>query len=329
MKILYAIQGTGNGHISRARDIIPLLQKKGQLDILISGTQADINLNYDITFKLKGLSFVFGKNGGIDIFKTLRSINIFSIIKEIRNLPVHEYDIIISDFEPISTWACKIKGKKCIGLSHQEAVKNINSPKPVVKDPLAQFIMKWYAPSSIAYGFHFQKYDTNIYYPVIRSEIRNSIVETLNHYTVYLPSYGDDLLIKFFSKIPHVKWHIFSKHTDKNYNVNNISIRKINNEEFIESMRTCTGMFCGAGFETPAEALYLQKKLMVIPMKGQYEQHCNAAALEQMGVPVLPELHEEFILKVKNWVDQNNTISHEEWLDETSAILDHVIEHCK
>ena len=329
MKILYAIQGTGNGHISRARDIIPLLQKKGQLDILISGTQADVNFNYDITFKLKGLSFIFGKNGGVDILKTLRSINIFSIIKEIRNLPVHEYDIIISDFEPISTWACKIKGKKCIGLSHQEAVKNIKSPKPIVKDPLSQFIMKWYAPSSIAYCFHFQKYDTNIYYPVIRSEIRNSIVETLNHYTVYLPSYGDDLLIKFFSKIPHVKWHIFSKHTDKNYNINNISIRKINNEEFIESMRTCTGMFCGAGFETPAEALYLQKKLMVIPMKGQYEQHCNAAALEQMGVPILPELHEEFILKVKNWVDQNNTISHEEWLDETSAILDHVIEHCK
>ena len=33
MKILYAIQGTGNGHISRAREIIPLLQKYGELDI--------------------------------------------------------------------------------------------------------------------------------------------------------------------------------------------------------------------------------------------------------------------------------------------------------
>lgn len=27
MKILYAIQGTGNGHLSRARDIIPILQE--------------------------------------------------------------------------------------------------------------------------------------------------------------------------------------------------------------------------------------------------------------------------------------------------------------
>ena len=39
MKILYAIQGTGNGHLSRARDIIPILQKKGDVDILVSGTQ--------------------------------------------------------------------------------------------------------------------------------------------------------------------------------------------------------------------------------------------------------------------------------------------------
>ena len=31
MKILYAIQGTGNGHISRARDIIPILKKKESL----------------------------------------------------------------------------------------------------------------------------------------------------------------------------------------------------------------------------------------------------------------------------------------------------------
>ena len=52
MKILYAIQGTGNGHVSRARDIIPILQKKGDLDILVSGIQADVDLPYNIKYKL-------------------------------------------------------------------------------------------------------------------------------------------------------------------------------------------------------------------------------------------------------------------------------------
>jgi len=58
---LYAIQGTGNGHLSRAKDIIPILQQQGELDILVSGTQADIDLPYTIAYQFKGLSFIFGK----------------------------------------------------------------------------------------------------------------------------------------------------------------------------------------------------------------------------------------------------------------------------
>ena len=34
MKILYAIQGTGNGHLSRAKEIIPALMNRAQVDIL-------------------------------------------------------------------------------------------------------------------------------------------------------------------------------------------------------------------------------------------------------------------------------------------------------
>ncbi|NDB36263.1 MAG: glycosyl transferase, partial [Flavobacteriia bacterium] len=40
MKILYAIQGTGNGHISRAIALVPEFQKLVEVDVLISGTQS-------------------------------------------------------------------------------------------------------------------------------------------------------------------------------------------------------------------------------------------------------------------------------------------------
>jgi predicted glycosyltransferase len=80
MKILYAIQGTGNGHISRATDIIPLLQKKGDLDILISGTEADVDLGYPVKYKLKGMSFVFGKQGGIDLISTYKKAKLKDFI---------------------------------------------------------------------------------------------------------------------------------------------------------------------------------------------------------------------------------------------------------
>ena len=44
MRILYAIQGTGNGHLTRAKEIIPILQQKGTLDILVSGNENNLDL---------------------------------------------------------------------------------------------------------------------------------------------------------------------------------------------------------------------------------------------------------------------------------------------
>ena len=48
MKVLYAIQGTGNGHLSRAGEIVPMLNEYAQVDILISGSQADIKPNFPV-----------------------------------------------------------------------------------------------------------------------------------------------------------------------------------------------------------------------------------------------------------------------------------------
>jgi uncharacterized protein (TIGR00661 family) len=301
MKILYAIQGTGNGHLSRARDIIPLLQEKGELDILVSGIQADVDLPWPVKYTFKGLSFIFGKKGGIDLLATYQKGNLKRLYKEIKSLPVEEYDLVINDFEPVSAWACKMKHKPCIGLSHQAAVINKKSPKQKKKDPLGKAILHNYAPVTAAYGFHFGAYDKDIYTPVIRSQVRNASPVNGGHFTVYLPAYDDKRIIKVLSQVKNVNWEVFSKHSKKEYTEKNIHICPVNNDAFVESMISCTGILCGAGFETPAEALYLKKKLMVIPMKGQYEQQCNAAALETMSVPVLKSLKEKHIAKIEKW----------------------------
>jgi len=308
MKILYAIQGTGNGHISRARDIIPLLQKKGQLDILVSGTEADVELGYPVKYKLKGMSFVFGKHGGIDLISTYKKAKLKRFYKEVKNLPVENYDIVINDFEPVSAWACRLNHKACIGLSHQAAVLNKKSPMPAEKDVIGKTILKKYAPVTDKFGFHFKAYDKRIFTPVIRDKIRNAVSETLPHYSVYLPAYSDKRIIKVLSEIKEVEWKVFSKHTKKEYRENNIEICPINNDAFIKSLVTCTGVLCGAGFETPAEALFLKKKLMVIPMKGQYEQQCNAAALKKMGIPVLKKLKISKVEKIIDWINNGKVV---------------------
>ena len=323
MKILYAIQGTGNGHISRARSIIPELQKRGNVDILISGTEADVSLGYPVKYRLKGMSFVFGKKGGIDLLSTYKKAKLKRFFKDVKNLPVGNYDIVINDFEPVSAWACIFNHKRCTGLSHQAAVLNKNAPLPDKQDIMGKAILKKYAPVTETYGFHFKAYDKNIFTPVIRDEIRNANNIQLNHYTVYLPAYNDKRIIKVLQELKQVQWEVFSKHTKKTYKEKNIEIRPVDNEAFVKSMVTCTGILCGAGFETPAEALFLQKKLMVIPMKGQYEQQCNAAALKKMGVPALKKLKGSEFEKIMAWVN-NDAIINVDYPNITDKIIDEV-----
>lgn len=106
MRVLYAIQGTGNGHLSRARDVIPALLDQGvALDVLISGTQADIQISYPVKYRFKGLSFIFGKKGGVDMWRTYLKSNTLRLQKEIKSVPIEDYDLVINDFEPITAWA--------------------------------------------------------------------------------------------------------------------------------------------------------------------------------------------------------------------------------
>lgn len=308
MKILYAIQGTGNGHISRACNIIPELKKHGHVDVLISGIESSLSLPFSVTYSLYGLSFIFGSKGNVDILSTIKKMKLKQLFHNIQHIPVEKYDIVINDFEPVTAWACKIKKIPCISVSHQAAVIHPKAPRPKRTDVFGNLILRYYAPAKIRYGIHFIPYDSTIFSPVIRNEIRQTNISNNGHYTVYLPSYNDSYLCSVFSQLPQVTWHIFSKHSKKIQQHGNVTIHPISHEKFITSLCSCEGIICGAGFETPAEALFLRKKLLVIPMKNQYEQLCNAQALKELDVPVLYSLKNKHIPIIETWTKTSQNI---------------------
>ena len=303
MKILYAIQGTGNGHISRSRDVIGKLRENARVDILVSESQHEINLGFETKYKLKGLGFTFGKNGGIDYYQSLRKARFDKLLADVYELPVQDYDIVVSDFEPISSWACRIRKRPCVSLSHQTSFASPKTPRPDKPNKIMEFIIKWYSPVCIPLGLHFREYDDFIKTPIIRKELRNYDVGNRGYYTVYLPSFDEKNLLGHLKKID-VGWELFSKHyKGEPYADGNVTIYPVSYEKFIESFAKCEGILTNAGFETPSEALFLGKKILAVPMKGQYEQECNALALEQMGFRVVYKVERNFPKIIENWVD--------------------------
>ena len=89
-------------------------------------------------------------------------------------------------------------------------------------------------------------------------------------------------------------------------------------------MAASSGVLCGAGFETPAEALFLGKKLMVIPMKNQYEQQLNAAALKAMKVPVIKSLKPKYHSEISDWIKNGQHIP-VNYPDITQDIIDRIV----
>ena len=303
MKVLYAIQGTGNGHLSRAREIIPHLIKHASLDLLISGSHSELGCDYLVKYRKNGMGFTFGKNGGINKIDTVKKLKPLQFMKDVLSFPVHDYDLIINDFEPVTAWACKFRGKDCLAMSHQSAFLSEKTPRPLKISHSAELLLKHYAPSTSHVGFHFLKYDQEIYTPIIFSKIRKLDINNFGHYTVYLPAHSDDTLIKYFTQIPDVRFDVFSKHSKQSYQLKNVHVQPIQTEAYMNSLSGCEGLITGGGFESPAEAMYLQKKVLVVPMSDQYEQQCNAAALKSMGLTVVKKINDDFLTQLKGWIN--------------------------
>jgi uncharacterized protein (TIGR00661 family) len=304
MKIFYAIQATGNGHISRATQLYPYLQKFGTVDFFLSGENASLNIDIPIKYKSRGCSLHYSKCGGLDYWNIVRKIHPIEIYKEAKSLPLKEYDVIINDFESITGLACKLQGINSVQFGHQASFNSALTPRPDKKSIMGEMVFKHYAPSTQYLGLHFQNYDSFIHPPIIKDEIVEATPKNLGHITVYLPAFDKSCLEKAFLKIKDKEFHWFLNDVKEIHKQGNITYFPVNQKLFNESLINCDGIITGGGFETPAEALYLNKKVLSIPIKNHYEQECNAAALKSLGVPVLQSAGDDFHLDIARWLNQ-------------------------
>jgi len=282
MKILYGVQGTGNGHITRARVMSHALNQVGiDVDYLFSGRTECAYFDMQCFNKptvRRGLTFTLA-NGEIKYLKTLFKNNLWQFLKEVKNCDVSAYDCILCDFEPITAWAAKQLNIPVIGIGHQYV---FDLPVPQQKPSwLAQQILHHFAPTQHIAPLHWHHFNSPILPPIINT-VHHESVSNKNHILVYLPFENQLQIAHALSQFPNHQFIIYGN--DKpNTSYTNIRFKTLSTQGFKQDLMSCDSVIANAGFELSSEAMSLGKKLLVRPLKGQTEQHSNALAIQHLN----------------------------------------------
>jgi uncharacterized protein (TIGR00661 family) len=281
MKILYGVQGTGQGHISRARAMaLALREWPVEVTWLFSGRDRDALFDMAVfgNFEYRrGLTFST-LAGRIQHWATLRGNSLSSFLRDARELDLTGYDLVVSDYEPVVSRAARQQGRRVIGIGHQYA---FGSDTPTAGASwLQRQIMQRFAPVDVPLGLHWHRYAENILPPIL--DLPDIPVEHGKHLLVYLPFEEQDAVTAILQAFPQQRFVQYSA-TLSDEERGNVSRRRADVNGFKRHLAGCCGVICNSGFELISECLQWRKPVLTKPLDGQMEQHSNALALHQLG----------------------------------------------
>ncbi len=306
MRILYGIQGTGNGHTTRARVMAKAFSRMGvEVDYLFSGRDSNDYFDMGVfgDFRaFRGLTFA-SERGRVQPIKTIKQARIGHFLRDVRALNVGAYDLILNDFEPLSAWAGKRQGVPVIGMSHQAAF--LSPAVPVAGDNvLTRTLIRYFAPADHHLGVHWSPFADNIIPPFIEDEELNEQGLSLdNKVLVYLPFEDLQEIRAYLRDFPDKEFYCYHP-AAQDGSEQHIHLRAPSREGFLKDLSNASGIIANAGFELSSEALRFGKKLLLKPLAGQFEQVSNAITLRDMG-----------LAHVMNYLDPNAL---EDWILSTS-----------
>jgi uncharacterized protein (TIGR00661 family) len=283
MHILYGVQGTGNGHLSRARVMAKSLSRQGvEVDFLFSGRRPEQFFDMQGFGKYRvceGMTFA-AKGGRVRIGQTLKQNLSLSMLKEVQELDLSGYDLVLNDFEPVSAWAARRQKIPSIGISHQAALRH---PVPKVGNTwFNELLLNYFAPVDVALGCHWHHFGFNILPPFV--DVGQVQGEHSHEILVYLPFEDPNAIAALLAPFGDYQFHIYHADKPTGEGREHLHWHGFSREGFKGHLAGCGGVIGNAGFELASEAITLGKKLLVKPLLGQFEQLSNVAALQLLAV---------------------------------------------
>ena len=312
-RIIYGVAGEGFGHSSRSHLIGQRLINAGH-DVMFVGSQKSL-LYLKRYFgqrvrEIFGLSFAF-EGERIDKSETLKR-NLLKLPEANRqndelfkkHFEPFEPDLVVSDFEPFSAWWAWRKSVPFISIDHEHVLTLCKLDHPAknwFSRLTASVVTECHYIGAVAYiVINFFKAPLRIDSavlapPIVRTAVRELEPTSGEHVVLYSTTgTNPDRLKETLHRFGHQKFTIYGFDTD--LEDQNCLFKKRSTEGFLADLASARGVIASAGFSLISECMFLKKKMLLLPLAGQYEQIINARYIQKLGLGISAETLDEAVL---------------------------------
>jgi uncharacterized protein (TIGR00661 family) len=353
LKIVFAVQGEGRGHLSQAIVAYEWLKEQGHTitGVVVGGTKSHSLPAYfkkrmqTPVYRIESPGFIRDKqNKAVRLMPTI--ISAISKIEKYRKsmLMIREIikrqqpDLIINFYEPLigmAHWLHYIH-TYTISIAHQYLFLHPDFIFPSALSRKDKWMLKQYTKLTatgsrqlLALSFN----NTNLNKkgiivpcpPLLRNEIKSVEPFKGTYLLVYIVNAGYmENIIEWHKKNPDVTLHCFTdsnKVKDKWEYSDTLTFHCLNDQQFIRYMINAAAVVTTAGFESVCEAFYLNKPVMMVPVEGHAEQKCNAFDGEQAGVGIASSSFNLTKAIDMSASDEKKTEAFKDWVNQLPEFL--------
>jgi uncharacterized protein (TIGR00661 family) len=299
MRILYGCNSQGQGHLSKAATLVPLLVARGHdVRVFSSGPTPPAAYSFPGHRHVPGLVYAI-EEGRASVQRTARdwltsSPRLVASLRAAREL-VREFqpELILSDFEPFTASPLLSPPCEVVSLCRQAALLDaaIETPHPMsaqarlVRTMIRLFLMG----ADRRHGYHYAPASHRCVPPIIRPELFLLRPERGDHVLIYNTSYvlpGESERLIAWANDRRIPVRAYGFDQMPRGQVGYVRFQPTSRTQMMLDMASSRGVMTTAGLTTPAEAYLLRKPVCVVPLPEQWEQLANTAHLEQAGMAV-------------------------------------------
>lgn len=308
MRILLGVTGEGWGHTMRARTLAQRLLARGHVvKVAASGRAVPVLRGHGLdVVAIRGLALTYARGDllrGRSVLGNLRHApgalrsNVDVALSEIAAFMP---DGTVTDFDSFAWAIGHVMGVPVVSFDHQHVLDRFHHPDAILRATSRGYaatraLVRAKTPGCdrfVVTSFFFPEVcarkaaKTTLVGPVVRPEIEGAVPTAGDAVVVYQTAGGDPALLPTLASRPRTRFVVYGRGVTRDVvaaGSGNVTLRAFDESRFVRDLAEARAVIANGGFTTLAEALWLGKAVLSVPVRRQAEQELNAGWLDWLG----------------------------------------------